>query len=323
MRRSPLARSLLCLAASAGWAWAQPADPPKDAPPADPTAGQVSDTSPEALRERVRTRLDRAKENITRLEHLLDRIEAGESIDPAELNELMPPDRPFRERMGEALAERRGGPMRDGAPGTGPGAGPGAGPGPGFGRPDAAPDITVEDVRAFIKSELPWLEERLSAAETSHPGVKESMIERIRPQIAEIMETRRDDPELATLKIAQFRLGADWIETSRTVREDLRSGEMTREQAIAAFTDLAERHFELRQQITRHEIERLRADLAARERELNDDDVRRSEWIRNMAERMVERLGRDRGFRGGDGRPGRDDRDDDDNERPGRGPGRP
>lgn len=313
MRRSMLARSLLCLAASAGWACAQPVDPP-------PPDGLQADASPEVLRERVRSRLDRAKENIARLEQLLNRIESGEKIDPAELNELMPPDRPFRDRMGDAIVDRRGGPMREGVPGTG------QGPGPGFGRPDTAPEVTVEDVRAFIQRELPWLEERFSAAETAHPGVKDSMIERIRPQVAEIMATRRVDPELATLKIAQLRLGSDWIETSRTVRDALRTGDMTKEQAIAGFTDLAERHFELRQQITRHEIERLRADLAARERELNDDDARRSDWIRDMAQRMVDRLGRDRGFRGGsgEGRPERGDgRDVDADDRPGRGPGRP
>lgn len=280
-------------------------------------SAQQQPEQPESMRDRLRVRIERTRETLNRLERLLDRVEAGEEIDPAELIEALP-DRPLRDRLGDREpGERRfgpGGPGGELVPG-GQGFGPG-GP-PGMVRGDVAPSPTPEEVAAFVKAELPWLDERLRRADVERAGLGQEVLRRVTPQIVEIMQVRRDDPELARLKMEQFRLGADWIEASGQVRNALRSGEMTREQAVAAFTQLAERHFELRQRITRHEIERLRSELAAREEELNRDEVDRSQWISQMAERMVDRMsGRwGRGPRGDDAGEGRErprgDRDGD------------
>lgn len=285
MQPKSIARAVV-IAAAVAVATAAIAQPERQ-PPAPATADQ-----PEAVRERLRMRLERARESIGRLESLLARLDAGESIDPTELSDLAP-ERPVRGRFGEGAGdglERRGPGPREDAPGPG-----------GFGWADAPANFDPEEVAGFIRAELPWLDERLNRADSDHPGMREEMLRRVTPQIVEIMQTRRDDPELARLRLAQFRLGADWIEASRRIRDALRGGEVTRDQAVSAFTELAERHFDLRQRITRHEIERLRTELAARERELNQDDARRVEWIGDMARRMVERVsGRQRGPRDSD-----------------------
>lgn len=265
----------------------------------------------EMLRDRLRARIDRTRESLDRLEKLLVRVDAREEIDPAELLEALP-ERPLRDRLGEREpGERRFGPGGPGGPGgeMAPGGqGLGLGGPPGLGRGESGPLPTTEEVAAFVQTELPWLNERLSRADAEREGMGQEILRRVTPQIVEIMQVRREDPELARLKMEQFRLGADWIEAAAQVRNALRSGEMTREQAVAAFTDLAERHFELRQRITRHEIERLRSELAAREQELNADESERSQWVSRMAERMVERMsGRwGRGPRGEEGETERD-----------------
>lgn len=277
--------------------------------PAAPQADQ-----PETLRDRLRARIDRTRESLNRLERLMDRVEAGEEIDPVELMEALP-DRPLRDRLGEREpGERRFGPgpagQGGGAGGPGgemapAGQGRGASGPPGMGRSEGGPAPSAEEVAAFVKDELPWLDERLARADAEREGMGREILRRVTPQIVEMMQVQREDPTLAGLKMEQFRLGADWIEASGQIRNALRSGEMTREQAVAAFTQLAERHFELRQRITRHEIERLRAELVAREQELNEDEAERSQWVSRMAERMVDRMS---------GRWGRGPRGDDDPE---------
>ncbi|MCL4220574.1 MAG: hypothetical protein KJZ65_04305 [Phycisphaerales bacterium] len=286
MRGKHLTRviAFACVMTPASWAMAQNQRGPGPQQQAD---------QPETLRDRLRMRIDRTRESLDRLEKLLNRVEAGEEIDPAELVDVVP-ERPLRDRLGEREpGERRFGPGGPGGSGGefipgGQGLGPG-GP-PGMGRVETAPVPAPEEVAAFIEAELPWLNERLRRADAEREGMGQEILRRVTPQIVEIMQVRREDPELARLKMEQFRLGADWIETAAQVRIALRTGQMTREQAVAAFTELAERHFELRQRITRHEIERLRNELAAREQELNADESDRSQWVSRMAERMVERL---------------------------------
>ncbi|KAA0216921.1 MAG: hypothetical protein DYG94_02610 [Leptolyngbya sp. PLA3] len=267
-----------------------PVAPAQDKP--EPTPQQQPD-QPETLRDRLRLRIEHARESLDRLEKLLARVEAGEEIDPAELIEAMP-DRPVRERFGEREpGERRFGPGGPGVPGgeMAPGV-VGRGPGgfPGMGHGESGPVPTAEEITVFVQNQMPWLHERLTRADSEQAGMGQETLRRVAPMIVEIMQVQRDDPELGQLKMEQFRLGADWIETSGKVREALHSGAMTREQAVAAFTELAERHFELRQQIARHEIKRLRADLEAREQGLNKDESERSQWVSRMAERMVERM---------------------------------
>ncbi|GAB4383645.1 MAG: hypothetical protein Kow0022_04020 [Phycisphaerales bacterium] len=285
MPASNLIRTLTCVI----WLTAAPiaTSQPTPAPPDQP--------APEMIRARVQARLERTRESLHRLEKLLARLDAGEEIDPGELNELMQ-DRPFRERPGEG--EWRSGGLRDGEAGQTKG---GPGPGPGrLAQGEPAPPIAPEEIEKFVTDNLPWLDERLDRIGKDRPELRKEMLGRLSPQITEIMRLRRSDPELARLRTDQFRLGADWMEASRRIREQLHAGTITQADAVSAFTELAARHFELRQQITRHEIDRLRSELADKERELNEDDAKREEWIHDMAQRMVDRLARTRGPRSPD-----------------------
>lgn len=282
------ARNLIRTLACAIWLAAAPigTSQPTPAPPDQP--------APEMIRARVQARLERTRESLHRLEKLLAKLDAGEEIDPGELNELML-DRPFRERPGESAGEWRTDGLRDGDPGQGMG---GPGPGPGrFAQGEPAPQVAPEEIERFVTDNLPWLDERLDRIGKDRPELRKEMLGRLSPQITEIMRLRRDDPDLARLRTEQFRLGADWMEASRRIREQLHAGTITQADAVSAFTELAARHFDLRQQITRHEIDRLRSELAGKERELNEDDARREEWIHDMAKRMVDRLARMRGPR--------------------------
>lgn len=253
---------------------------------------------PVEVRARVERRLERAREVVAQLEEALRRIDAGERVD---LSDLAVDFGGFERAGPERGAERPG--WREGGGEEPRGRGR-------IGRPEPAPVIEPEQVRRFIESDLPWLKERLDRAERERPGLRDEMIARVAPRIHEIMAARQDDPEMARLLLAQFKLGADWVDASRRIRVAMHEGKMTREQAVSHFVELAERQYELREQITRHEIERLRATLAEKEAELDRDDARRDEVIRNMAENMVRRLsswrGRGEGGPGSDRRPERD-----------------
>ncbi len=227
----------------------------------------------EQIRERLTERLKRARTMVERLEKALAQVDRGQRPDPALLGEL---DRP------------RGG----GAPGRAM-----DGPLPGEGRDlprNAAGAVdrsqpSLEEMRAFVDREVPWLATRLKQAEAKHPGSSDAMLRRAGPRIAEVMQRAKDDPTAAKVLVEQFRLGADMVDASRRIRRAMAAGEMTQEQAKAAFRKLAQRHLEIRERLTRRELEHARKRVQELEKGLAADSERRDAILDDMAERMFKR----------------------------------
>ncbi len=226
----------------------------------------------EQIRERLTERLERARDLVERLENTLAQIDRGERPDPALLREL---DRP----RGRAQGREVDGPV----PGEGRDS-----PRDSLGAADRA-QPSVEEMRAFIDREVPWLATRLKRAEAEHPGSSEAMLRRAGPRIAEVMRKAKDDPAGARVLVEQFRLGADMVDASRRIRRAMAAGEMTEEQAKAAFRKLALRHLEIREHLAQRELEHARKRVQELEKGLAADRAKRDAILDDMAERMFKR----------------------------------
>jgi len=103
------------------------------------------------------------------------------------------------------------------------------------------------------------------------------------------MHRSKEDPAAARALVEQFRLGADMVDVTRRIRRAMAAGEMTPDEARAAFRKLAERHMKIREQLTRREIEQARERLAEMEKNLSADQEKRDAILDEMAKRMFER----------------------------------
>lgn len=229
--------------------------------------------APEQIRRRLDAHLEWARGFVKRLEAGISQIDQGKEVEPAlwrEIGRFGPEG--MRGRPGELPIEGREPPrnFRDG---------------------DLAErePLPVAEMRAFIDEQLPWLSERLARADEKFPGSSERMIRGFERRIAELMQQHEEDPIAAGLFIDQFRLGADIVDEARRVRQGLASGEMTEAEARSVWRTLAERHVDIRERLTRHEIEQARARLEELESRLATDTEQRAQMIEDMAERMFRR----------------------------------
>ncbi len=225
------------------------------------------------LRERLASRLERSKASCEALESAITRLDNNEEP-AAVLVSLGPVLREDMSTMFEPHRAREPFP-RDGA----------------ISDADPHSRITLDPdaINEFIDRELPWLAERLNQIEAERPGSRLEMIRRLTPQIEEIINTSNENPELAKLHIEQFRLGSEIIETMRRVRRAVDAGEMTEDSAKAAIIAIASQQVDLRERITRTEIESLRKRLAERDAELSAQIADRDRVIANMTERLFRR----------------------------------
>jgi len=226
---------------------------------------------PEQIRERLEARLESARAFVDRLEAGIAQIEGGKDIDPALWREI-----------GRFASEARSRPEH-------PGPGDGREPGRAFREGSDKDAPTIEEMRAFIDKQVPWLAERLRSADEKYPGASERMIRGFERRIAELIQQHEEDPVAAGLFIEQFRLGADMFDEARRVRRGLASGAMTEADARLVWRTLAERHVEIRERLTRHEVGQARTRLEELEARLATDIEQRSQMIEEMADRMFRR----------------------------------
>lgn len=261
-----------------GFVQPEPVQPEQSQSPREEAEGGAEQAAdPQQLRARLQSRLDWARGFVERLEQGIARLESGEEIDPSLMREI---GRGFGDGSRFRNDDRRWG---DGPDGRDDG--------------DEREMPSLEEMKAFVREHVPWLTERFAAMDEKNPGASDAMLLRAAPRIADAMEQMREDPEAAALFIEQFRLGSDIVDSSRRIRKAVESGEMTEEDARSAWRALAERHVDIRERLTRHEVERARERLLELEQDLAGDSARRTELIEEMAERMHRRsshFGRDR-----------------------------
>ncbi|USN98502.1 MAG: hypothetical protein H6810_10045 [Phycisphaeraceae bacterium] len=313
---------LIALAAAAFASPAFSQGPPADRgrPATDRPADRVTDRPPpEQIVGRLHDRLVQLDELRDRLAGIIARIDAGEAPEEA----LGP--------IGMRLMQRRAGEGPGGPGSPGPGLGPDGDPGglwgllreaPGVGmgpdgRPPAdAPEIPVEQVRAFIQAHLPELASRIAEADGVEPGRGDRMVQRMTPRLADIIRAEKDDPGFVELRIDEMRTGMAILGKSRTLHQLIRSGgaEAEVDRAKQELRDLLGRQFDLRQKLEAHRLDRMQADLESARAELEVRAGDRDKVIDDHLSRVLDRtLGDDdAGFgRGPRGRDRGRDRDHD------------
>lgn len=275
MKRGVLALISASLLASPIWANAQPGDGERSPPPAERI-------DPAALEARLSQRLEQIDGMRAHLAGVLEKLRAGVAPDEA----LGPMGMRFMQRRPWDDADDWGGPW-GGHPGMGAGVPPGMGP--------PAEPLPIEEVRAFIRENLPGLSQRLDSAGDADPTRTERMIRRMAPRIEEIMRQRATDPELARLRLEEMRTAMDIVDHSRALRrlttDQAPEGEV--QKARRELRALLGRQFDLRQQLEARRIETTRHELDEAARRLRERQGTREQVLDEHLERVLSRRGPD------------------------------
>lgn len=263
---------LVALAALASPAQAaQPDNPPPQSPPAEqpvearsPRERFADRTDPEAVKQRLRRRLEESQRQTEQLQRALDRLERGES--PADvLPDVLPFQRGFRQDRWT------------GGPDLAPEDRPEGAPLPREGGPRFSP----EDRRRMLgvlREELPAVHARLEEIRAIDPEIADRMLDRIAPRFHAAMEVRRRDSELFRLRLDELRAGLQVLDAVREYRvsqrlpEDHADTASKREEAWNNLRESLSAHFDQRLAVQAREaeslskrVEDIRADLEHRQ----------------------------------------------------------
>lgn len=132
------------------------------------------------------------------------------------------------------------------------------------------------NLQPFLNQDQPTAESMLMA---------EGLLAQLAPRIREILFLRRVEPELATIKIEQMRVGLDFAEAQRLYRVDLLAhGNDSQEVASAKdrLTQLAEARFDADLRAKRFEISRLKGRLDQLEASVQKIEAKREQEVSHM-----------------------------------------
>lgn len=275
-------------------------DPAAAEPDRQPPRGRLSfelTLDPAALRIRLERMISRGKEMAERGQAALDKLDAGAPASEV-LNELrsVEPNRRGRDEPGSKGEDpRRAGP--EGAP----------------------PEQGISDhrqIHAFLKSEFPALWANISPIVEQDPRSAARLVERMAPQIREILALQRSQPELAQIKTQQMRVRLDFVEASRLYRQtisDPKATDSDRADALDRIRVLAAKRFDVDLSAKQFEIDRLEARLDELRASLSSYEDRRDDEIQQMTafeKRNAERLARQQALRRNQQEPGNQSADD-------------
>lgn len=289
-----IGQSVLALVASAGMglAWQQPDGPPpprpggernvedRDGAPPERPGGRgtrrdgmpdMVDIDPQEMRARLERRLDDARMFVGRLESAIAVLDDDGGIDAA-MAALRGGDPVLDDARRRELVDR----LREGRGERGPR------------RPVEADER--ERLRELIAQELPELDAHLRGLPEADAGVRDRVLGMLAPRLREVLETRRTDPTLASLKLDEIRTGLAVIHVGRQVREAQRDGSLDassdlREQATAAIREQGA----ARLAVKAHELEQLRGRISQLEQELAAERDGLDMWTDALVERMLRR----------------------------------
>ncbi len=290
-------------------------EPPQPRPGA--TTTQTPDGARQIDRDRLKRRVQEARERADRLDAALVRLEAGESLREV-MGDLRPDERryfmPWTPRAEGAERDQPRRPReRDGAPSNHPTRRVGdAHPTPDGAR-DVSP-VSAEQVRAFIAEHLPDMDQHLKGIEAENPAAGTLLSERMAPRIGEVIIAQQRDAALGELKLQELRLSLNTIKIAREAREASRGQELSesfQQDTRQRLTDQLNAQAETRAKIQRREIELLEERVDALRAELAERESERAHVVDAMVEQMMRRLSRpSRQHRSGDAAPDESRSDD-------------
>ncbi len=273
---------------------------------ADKPAATQPEARPEGgeravVKARLTARLEAARQNVARLEKLLERLESGEDPESVRRDGLGA----MRERVREGRDRLR--PEDGPPPGEGPPGGPGwwrRGPGPdadvpggeggrppppppppldgrggpreGGGGPDGAPPMLLD----LIERRAPEFAQRLRDLRERDPRAFDRVMERARGRFREIAGER--DEELQRLRIEELRLGFDTMLAMRTLREQAERDGLEAAEAkatIEQLRDLTGRTYDTRRAIHEREVQTLQARVDKLKAQLQEQSPTREAFV--------------------------------------------
>lgn len=290
-----------------------PTTPPAPASEASPDAPPSRDEIANRLRDRI-AQMDQIR---ARLASALERVENGDDLDnlpPFGLWGGPDAGRGFirGEGRGEGQGEGREGFRGDfrggfdrpgmkpgGDPETDPEAGPEAGPPRGdMPRPFRRAELNADElkeIRAIIDEHLPTLAERLRVAEADSPETAERFFARLAPRFADLLELKRDAPELVEVRIAELKAGMAIVGASRELRK--LHEEDPGSDAVAAQREKIRRllgeQFDLHHRIERHRLESRHAELEESLARFDERIAGRDRFIEDHLARVLDRVVKD------------------------------
>lgn len=280
-----------------------------DAPAATQPEVKPDETERAFIKARLTSRLEAAKQNVARLEKLLERLEAGEDPERVRRDGFSA----LRERVREGRDRMRpddGPPPGDGPPG-GPGwwrRGPGmdgpngeggrppppppppdgrGGPREGGDGPDGPPPMLLD----LIERRAPEFAKRLRDLRDRDPRAFDRVMERMRGRFREIAGER--DEELQRLRIEELRLGFDTMLAMRTLRQQAeKDGVETPEAkgAIEQLRDLTGRTFDTRRAIHEREVQTLQARVDKLKKQLQEQSPTREEFVESRVTEVIQAI---------------------------------
>ncbi|MFG0326832.1 MAG: hypothetical protein ACF8SC_06150 [Phycisphaerales bacterium JB037] len=224
---------------------------------------------PRTLSRRLNARLEETDRQIETMTARRDRIaEAVQRLEQGDAPGMVVRDLFRAERaLGEGPEFRRGGSPTDRPSGRGP-------------------DPDPEQAMRRLAAAWPELAGAIREEMARDPELARQIGQRLRPRLAELMELRETDPELARVRLAEFRAGFEMMLATR----DLRAAHLVGEgDAIATAREklrgTLERTLEARLVAQRFEIRRLEAKLESLREELAEREAERADQIDEL---MVE-----------------------------------
>lgn len=252
-------------------------------PEREPPQGRLTlelKIDPEALRIRLQRSIARSEDLLERHRAALEKLDSGASASDV-LGELRSEVASRGGRsFGRIESDRK------------PESSPGAAVSPAGAIPDR------DQIVGFLQSEFPKLWANLEPIVLENPRAADRLLERMAPQIREILYLQGTQPELAQLKTEQMHAGLDFVEAARSYKMLVNNAQADEDELAASRAQLealAARRFDVDLRTKQHEVDRLEARLAELKESVQQIEERREREIAQMvasAERNAQRPNR-------------------------------
>lgn len=226
LRRSIGAAALVLLLSGSALAQPGPRDtPPPQREPGDDAPPRGGD--PERAKKWVEHMLKETHRREERLKEALQRLEKGDA--PGQILREFAAER-ATSAGGPEHGKPEGRPPRgDGSPGDAPDM-PGRDAGPPAGGPSGGPGgrsspSDKEEIREFVKQNMPGLAKRLEERDRGGPEGRDRVMERLAPRIMDAIAAKRRDPELFEVRVKEIQAGLNVFDGIRALREASRGEE--------------------------------------------------------------------------------------------------
>lgn len=149
-------------------------------------------------------------------------------------------------------------------------------------------DQEIKDILAVLRDLNPTMAERLHRALMQNREQARRMLAMARDRVKEMVEARRNDPELYKLRVQDFRLTQRTRMVARRARQaDLDGNQRDARRLIVELKNIIREHFDVRQTMREHELHRLELRLDAMRKQLQQRAESREQLIQKRIDEVL------------------------------------